>query len=87
MYSTPHRVATRFGERALLGRYDYTRPGYLNYYAGDAEQVEAVRRATHEQVNAAGRRPLFPVPCSLFPVPCSLRTPARSGRSPRRRRR
>jgi hypothetical protein len=80
MYSTPHRVATRFGERALLGRYDYTRPGYLNYYAGDAEQVEAVRRTTHEQVNAAGRRP-------LFPVPCSLRTPARSGRSPRRRRR
>jgi predicted Zn-dependent peptidase len=60
MYSTPHRVATRFAEMALLGRYDYTRSNYLNYYAGDAAQVEAVRRTTHEQVNAAVRRYLRP---------------------------
>jgi hypothetical protein len=71
MYDSPHRVATRFAEKALLGRYDYTRSNYLNYSAGDAEQVEAVRRTTLRA--GQRRRP---------PLPAAGRDDGRGGRPP-----
>jgi zinc protease len=60
VYRTPHRVAQRLVERELLGRYDYTRTNYLNYYAGDEDQMEAVRRVTLEEVNRLAREYLRP---------------------------
>jgi predicted Zn-dependent peptidase len=60
MYRTPQRVALRLGERALLGRYDFVRSSYLGYYAGDQEQMDAVRRVTLDEVNAAARKYIRP---------------------------
>jgi len=59
-YETSHRTAERFAEYELLGRYLYQSPGYLNYYAGDQAQVEAIRNLTLEEVNEAARRYLRP---------------------------
>ena len=59
-YETPHRTVERFAQKALLGRYLYQSPGYLNYYAGDEAQVEALLALTLDDVNAAARRFLHP---------------------------
>jgi zinc protease len=60
-YETAHLVATRLATKALFGLYDYHSPQYLNYYAGDADQLAALRRLTREDVNRAARRYLDPV--------------------------
>ena len=44
-YETAHEIATRLATRALFGLYDYQSPQYLNYYAGDADQLGALREA------------------------------------------
>jgi predicted Zn-dependent peptidase len=59
-YETSQRTVERFAQKALLGRYLYQSPGYLNYYAGDEEQVEALLALTLEDVKAAARRWLHP---------------------------
>jgi predicted Zn-dependent peptidase len=59
-YDTPHRTAERLAEKQLFGMYLYTASGYLNYYAGDAAQIEALQRLTLADVNAAARRYLDP---------------------------
>lgn len=59
-YETPHRRVERFAQKALLGRYLYQSPGYLNYYAGDEVQVEALLALTLDEVNEAARRFLHP---------------------------
>jgi predicted Zn-dependent peptidase len=59
-YETAHLVATRLATKALFGLYDYQSPQYLNYYAGDAEQLAALRMLTREDVNRAARRYLDP---------------------------
>jgi predicted Zn-dependent peptidase len=59
-YETAHLVATRLATRALFGLYDYQSPQYLNYYAGDAAQLSALRALTREDVNRAARRYLDP---------------------------
>lgn len=59
-YETPQRSVERFAQKALLGRYLYQSPGYLNYYAGDEEQVAALQSLTVEDINAAARRHLHP---------------------------
>jgi zinc protease len=59
-YDTPHGTAERLAEKHLLGMYLYRSEGYLNYYAGDAEQIDALRRLTLEDVSRAARRYLDP---------------------------
>jgi len=59
-YETSQRTVERFAQKALLGRYLYQSPGYLNYYAGDEAQVEALLALTLEDVNEAARRWLHP---------------------------
>lgn len=59
-YETPQRTVERFAQKALLGRHLYQSPGYLNYYAGDEAQVEALLALTLEEVNEAARRYLHP---------------------------
>ena len=59
-YETPQRTVERFAQKELLGRYLYQSPGYLNYYAGDETQVEALLALTLEDVNRAARRWLHP---------------------------
>jgi predicted Zn-dependent peptidase len=59
-YETSQRTVERFAQKGLLARYLYQSPGYLNYYAGDQEQVEALLRLTIQDVNAAARRWLHP---------------------------
>lgn len=59
-YETAHEIATRLATRALFGLYDYQSPQYLNYYAGDAAQLAALRRLTREDVNRAARKYLDP---------------------------
>ena len=59
-YETSHRTATRLGQMELFGLYDYQSPQYLNYYAGDEEQVAALLRLTIEDVNRAARKYLHP---------------------------
>jgi predicted Zn-dependent peptidase len=59
-YDTPHRTAERLAEKQLFGMYLYRSSGYLNYYAGDAAQIAALRRLTLEEVNRAARRYLDP---------------------------
>nr|MDQ3420518.1 hypothetical protein [Acidobacteriota bacterium] len=59
-YETAHEVATRFAAKALFGIYDYQAPQYLNYYAGDEEQLAALRKLTREDVNRAARKYLDP---------------------------
>jgi predicted Zn-dependent peptidase len=59
-YETPHRSVERLAQQELFGRYFYQSPGYLNYYAGDDTQVEALRRLTLEEVNGAARKYLRP---------------------------
>jgi predicted Zn-dependent peptidase len=59
-YETPHRTAERLAEKQLFGRYAYRSSGYLNYYAGDAAQIDALRRLTLDDVNRAARRYLDP---------------------------
>ena len=59
-YETPQRTVERFAQKELLGRYLYQSPGYLNYYAGDEAQVEALLALTLEDVNRAARRWLHP---------------------------
>jgi predicted Zn-dependent peptidase len=60
VYRTPHHVALRFLEKELLGRFDYIRTNYLNYYAGDRQQIDAIRRLTLEDVNRAARTHIRP---------------------------
>jgi predicted Zn-dependent peptidase len=60
MYRTGHHAAMRFAEQALMGRFDYERTYYLNYYAGGVDQMNAVRRVTLDEVNAAARRYVRP---------------------------
>jgi predicted Zn-dependent peptidase len=59
-YETPQRTVERFAQNALLGRYLYQSPGYLNYYAGDETQVAALLALTLDDVNAVARRWLHP---------------------------
>jgi zinc protease len=59
-YDTPHKTAERLAQKALFGLYDYQSPQYLNYYAGDATEAEAIRRLTLDDVNRAARRYLRP---------------------------
>jgi zinc protease len=59
-YDTPHKTAERLAQKALFGLYDYQSPQYLNYYAGDAAEAEAIRRLTLDDVNRAARRYLRP---------------------------
>jgi predicted Zn-dependent peptidase len=54
-YETAHLVATRLATKALFGQYDYQSPQYLNYYAGDAEQLAALRKLTRGRTSAARR--------------------------------
>jgi predicted Zn-dependent peptidase len=60
MYRTTHRTATRVAEHALYGRYEFVSAAYLNYYAGDAEQMEAIRQVTFDEVNRAVRKYVRP---------------------------
>ena len=59
-YETAHEIATRLATKALFGLYDYQSPQYLNYYAGDEQQLAALRRLTREDVNRAARKYLDP---------------------------
>jgi zinc protease len=59
-YETAHEIATRLASRALFGLYDYQSPQYLNYYAGDAAQLAALRQLTRDDVNRAARKYLDP---------------------------
>jgi predicted Zn-dependent peptidase len=59
-YETAHEVAMRLATSALFGLYDYQAPQYLNYYAGDRAQLDALRRLTREDVNRAARKYLDP---------------------------
>jgi predicted Zn-dependent peptidase len=59
-YDTPHRTAERLAEKEIFGVYLYRSAGYLNYYAGDAAQIDALRRLTLADVNAAARKYLDP---------------------------
>jgi predicted Zn-dependent peptidase len=59
-YETAHRSAERLAQKELLGRYLYQSSGYLNYYAGDEAQIEALGRLTLEEVNGAARKYLRP---------------------------
>ena len=59
-YETPHEIATRLATKSLFGLYDYQSPQYLNYYAGDAEQLTALRKLTRDDVNRAARKYLHP---------------------------
>jgi predicted Zn-dependent peptidase len=59
-YDTAHKIGLRLAHRELFGHYAYQSPHYLNYYAGDAEQVAALRALTLEEVNAAARKYLHP---------------------------
>lgn len=59
-YETAHLLATRLATKALFGAYDYQSPQYLNYYAGDAAQLAALRALTREDVNRAARKYLDP---------------------------
>jgi predicted Zn-dependent peptidase len=59
-YETSHKVAERLAEQHLFGLYTYQSPQYLNYYAGDARQAEAMRRLTRDDVNRAARKYLHP---------------------------
>jgi len=59
-YETAHEVAMRLATRALFGLYDYQAPQYLNYYAGDQSQLDALRALTREDVNRAARKYLDP---------------------------
>ncbi|CAN5717436.1 hypothetical protein BH23GEM7_BH23GEM7_09340 [soil metagenome] len=59
-YDTPHKTAERLAQKHLFGLYDYQSPQYLNYYAGDAAELEAIRRLTREDVNRAARKYLRP---------------------------
>ncbi len=60
MYRTTHRTATRVAEHALYGQYEFVSAAYLNYYAGDAEQMEAIRQVTFDEVNRAVRKYVRP---------------------------
>lgn len=60
VYRTPHLVAQRLVERELLGRYDYIRTNYLNYYAGDERQMAAVQAVSLHEVNRLAREYLRP---------------------------
>jgi len=59
-YETAHEIATSLATKALFGLYDYQSPQYLNYYAGDGEQLAALRKLTREDVNRAARTYLDP---------------------------
>jgi len=59
-YDTSHKTAERLATKALFGLYAYQSPQYLNYYAGDTEQIEALQRLTVEDVNRAARKYLDP---------------------------
>ena len=59
-YETAHGTATRLAAKALFGLYDYQAPQYLNYYAGDAEQLASLRKLTRVEVNRAARKYLDP---------------------------
>jgi zinc protease len=59
-YETAHEIAMRLATKALFGFYNYQAPQYLNYYAGDEAQLEAMRRLTREDVNRAARKYLDP---------------------------
>jgi predicted Zn-dependent peptidase len=60
MYRTTHRTAARFAENALYHRYEFVSAAYLNYYAGDASQMEAMRQVTFADVNRAVRKYVRP---------------------------
>lgn len=59
-YDTAHKVGLRLANQRLFGHYAYQSPQYLNYYAGDAAQIEALRALTLEDVNAAAKKYLDP---------------------------
>ena len=59
-YDTPHKTAERLAYHQLTGRYAYQARQYMNYYAGDQEQVEALRAVTAEDVTEAARAMLDP---------------------------
>lgn len=59
-YRTPHLTALRSAEVTLLGRFDYLRAAYMNYYPGGAGQIADLGRLTRDDVNAAARNYLRP---------------------------
>ena len=61
-------MAQRRVERELLGRYDYIRTNYLNYYAGDERQMAAVQGASLDEVNRLAREYLRPEEMTIVVV-------------------
>ena len=59
-YDTAHKIGLRLAHNRLFGHYAYQSPQYLNYYAGDAAQIEALKSLTLEDVNAAAQKYLDP---------------------------
>ena len=57
---TPHKRMVRFAYRDLLDVFPYVQEQYLRYYAGDEEQMAALRTVTLEEANRAARRYLDP---------------------------
>lgn len=55
-YDTAHKIGSRLAHSRLFGHYAYQSPQYLNYYAGDADQIEALQALTLDDVNAAAKK-------------------------------
>jgi predicted Zn-dependent peptidase len=59
-YDTPHKIVERLAQKQLFGLYDYQSPQYLNYYAGDNVDLDAINSLTLDDVNKAARKYLDP---------------------------
>ena len=59
-YDTPHKIVERLAQKQLFGLYDYQSPQYLNYYAGDNIDLNAINSLTLDDVNEAARKYLDP---------------------------
>ncbi|HAC15991.1 MAG TPA: hypothetical protein DCE78_08620, partial [Bacteroidetes bacterium] len=59
-YDTPHKIVERLAQKQLFGLYDYQSPQYLNYYAGDNIDLDAINSLTLDDVNKAARKYLNP---------------------------
>lgn len=57
---TAHKIGLRMAHKRLFRHYAYQSPQYLNYYAGDAAQIEALNALTLKDVNAAAQKYLDP---------------------------
>jgi predicted Zn-dependent peptidase len=59
-YDTSHKIVERLAQKQLFGLYDYQSPQYLNYYAGDNVDLDAINSLTLDDVNKAARKYLDP---------------------------